>query len=133
MLGSFLELFGALLLNLLLHWSEMHIFRKSSPLSAFCLVFEVLASRGDVFFWLLFLIFSTALFEFVFRPRFSLILVSFWERFWDQLWQNRCRKNDRQNGHPPDANETLFTGPEAPGDTPRVRVFRTRNNDSSTS
>ena len=49
-LESFLELFWGTFCNLLVHCAEMCIFRKSSPLSAFCLVFEVLASRRGVFF-----------------------------------------------------------------------------------
>jgi len=36
-----------------------------------------------------------------------------------------------QKGAPPGANKSLIQSPEAPGDTPRVRVFQTRNNCSS--
>ena len=49
-LESFLELFWGTFCNLLVHCAEMCIFRKSSPLSAFCLVFEVLASRWGLLF-----------------------------------------------------------------------------------
>ena len=38
-----------------------------------------------------------------------------------------------KNSHLSDASRTPFIGPGAPGDTPRVRVFRTRNTDSSNS
>ena len=109
-LESFLELFWDTFCNLLVHCAEMCIFRKSSPLSAFCLVFEVLASRRGVFFSYFFL-----LFDFRFLVRFS---TSFFIDFGSllgsfmgsKLWKNEVEKLFKKR-YPPSRKLPTITRP----------------------